>query len=81
MSCKIPEFFKKSHLSEAEKTAKTRGNRVTKMLPQIPNLPMSSPKKCQFFAKTRRFYENILVLSDWTKPLRSSVSPGLIYNA
>jgi len=40
---------------ELKNTAKTRGHRVTKMTLQIPIFPMSSPNKCEFFAKIQIF--------------------------
>jgi hypothetical protein len=43
-------------------------------------LPVSSPDKYQFFAEIQIFLRNFSFLSDWTKPLRGSVSSDLIYN-
>ena len=34
-----------------------------------------------YFVKIQIFLRNLLVLSDWTKPLRGNVSPDLLYNA
>ncbi len=36
----------------------------------MPFLPISSPNKCQFFAKIQIFFIIFSVKSDWTKPLR-----------
>ena len=55
----------KNHLfHELENTQISRWHHVSKMTPQMLILPISSPNKCQFFAKIQIFIENFSLTSD-----------------